>query len=162
LNRRFAVDEAQGQHWPVRGRIYSVGYEGLPVSTLIDHLSSARVSVLVDVRLNPVSRKPGYSRKSLSAELQQAGIIYVHETDLGNPPDNRDSFRRGDGEAGRHRMREMLNNGSRPALHRLIDYARAGRVAVLCVEREECRCHRQVITEMALELDPSLELWPIL
>jgi uncharacterized protein (DUF488 family) len=120
------------------------------------------VSVLVDVRLNPVSRKPGYSRKSLSAELEQAGISYVHEKELGNPPDNRNSFSRGDVEVGRHRMREMLSNGSGPALQRLIDYAHEARVAVLCVEREECRCHRQVITEMARELDPSLELWPIL
>ncbi|MHB8220587.1 MAG: DUF488 domain-containing protein [Acidimicrobiales bacterium] len=162
VSRKFAEDGAGGHHRLVRGRIYSVGYEGLPVNGLIGHLKSARVGVLVDVRLNPMSRKPGYSRKALSAELEQSGISYVHEKGLGNPPENRDSFRRGDVEAGRRRMREILSNGSGPALQRLIDHAQAGRVAVLCVEREECRCHRLVITEMAKELDPSLEVWPIL
>lgn len=162
MSRKFAEEITRGKHCPVRGRIYSVGYEGLPVSGLIDHLKSAHVSVLVDVRLNPVSRKAGYSRKALSTELEQAGIAYVHEKELGNPPDNRDSFRRGDGEAGRKRMREILSNGSGPALRRLVDQAQAVRVAVLCVEREECRCHRQVITDMAVELDPTLEVLPIL
>ena len=88
------------------GRIYSVGYEGFDVATLIDHLASHQVSLVVDVRLNPISRKPGFSRKTLSSELQASGIDYRHEADLGNPPDNRDSFRRGDPEVGRRRMRE--------------------------------------------------------
>jgi uncharacterized protein (DUF488 family) len=138
-----------------------VGYEGLEVAGLVDHLKSARVTMLIDVRLTPVSRKHGFSRKSLSAELESAGITYVHEKALGNPPDNRDSFRRGDGDDGRRRMREMLNNGSGPALQRLVERARDQRIAVLCVERDEGRCHRQVIVEMANEIDPNLEIWQI-
>ena len=58
------------------------------------------MSVLVDVRLNAVSRKSGFSKKRLTQALKDAGIEYVHEKDLGNPQDNRDSFRNGDGEAG--------------------------------------------------------------
>jgi hypothetical protein len=37
----------------VAGRIYSVGYEGLTVDGLVERLTGARVSVVVDVRLNP-------------------------------------------------------------------------------------------------------------
>jgi hypothetical protein len=91
-----AAGSARSQHRPVGGRIYSVGYEGLELAGLVDHLKSARVTTLVDVRLTPVSRKRGFSRKSLSAELEKAGITYIHEKTLGNPPDNRDSFRQGD------------------------------------------------------------------
>jgi uncharacterized protein (DUF488 family) len=145
----------------VEGRIYSVGYEGLEVAGLVDHLKSARVTMLIDVRLTPVSRKRGFSRRSLSAELENAGITYVHEKALGNPPENRDSFRRGDGDEGRRRMREILDNGSGPALQWLVELARGQRIAVLCVEREEGRCHRQVITDMASEIDPNLEIWQI-
>ena len=144
------------------GRVYSVGYEGLELEVLVDHLASAKVSLLVDVRLNPVSRRRGYSRKTLSAALAAAGIEYRHERALGNPQDNRDSFRSGDGEEGRHRMREILENGSGDALRRLIDDARGSRIAVLCVERDRLRCHRDVITEMVKEADPTIDVLQIL
>ena len=81
---------------------------------------------------------------------------------LGNPQDNRDSFRRGDGEEGRQRMREILDNGSGDALRRLVDDARGARIAALCVERDRLRCHRDVITEMVKEIDPTIDVLQIL
>jgi uncharacterized protein (DUF488 family) len=159
---RFAARSGSGQHPSVAPRIYSVGYEGLDLAALVDHLKAARVKKVVDVRLNPISRMKGLSRKSLSAALEGAGIAYVHEKELGNPPENRNSFRSGDGGEGRRFMRERLGNGSGPALHRLVEDAREQRIAVLCVEREQNRCHRQVITEMAQELDPTIEVLQIL
>lgn len=143
-------------------RIYSVGYEGLEVDGLIDRLVSARVTLVVDVRLNPISRRSGFSRKSLSRRLDAAGIEYRHDASLGNPPENRDSFRRGDGSEGRLRMREILSHGSNAALKRLIDDARGRRVAVLCFERGAQRCHRQVITDMAQEVDAEIEVLQVL
>jgi uncharacterized protein (DUF488 family) len=116
---------------------------------------------VIDVRLNPVSRRRGFSREPLSVALEEAGIAYVHEKDLGNPPDNRENFRRRDRNEGRRRMREMLDYGSGPALRRLVDQAHKERIAVLCVERQHVRCHRQVITEMAQEFDPAIEVLEI-
>ncbi|HEX3564004.1 MAG TPA: DUF488 domain-containing protein [Acidimicrobiales bacterium] len=145
----------------VPNRIYSVGYEGLELQGLVDHLTAAKVSLVVDVRLNPVSRKRGFSKKSLTTELDRMGIAYRHEPTLGNPQENRESFRRGDGEEGRHRMRAVLN-GSGAALQRLVEDARDKRVAVLCVERDRHRCHRQVITDVVQEMDPAIEVLQIL
>jgi uncharacterized protein (DUF488 family) len=150
------------EHRPVSGLIYSVGYEGLEVKALAERLSQAGVSVLVDVRLNAVSRRPGFSRKALEAAMSDAGIEYVHERELGNPQDNRDAFRRGEGAVGRKRMRAILSNGSGPALDRLVDLARERRVAVMCVERDRLRCHRDVITEMVQEIEPAIEVVQIL
>jgi uncharacterized protein (DUF488 family) len=146
----------------VPGRIYSVGYEGFELKGLVESLVSAGVSLVVDVRLTPLSRKRGFSGKSLSAKLHQVGIAYRHEVDLGNPSDNRDAFRHGDVEEGRRRMRALLANGAEPALRRLVEEARKGRVAVLCVERSRLRCHRQVITDMVQEIDPTIEVLQIL
>jgi uncharacterized protein (DUF488 family) len=162
VTREFAAQDSVSNHRQVSGRIYSVGYEGFELKSLIDHLVSSKVSLVVDVRLTPQSRKRGFSRKALSGELQEAGIDYRHEPELGNPRDNRDSFRRGDGEEGRRRMRQILDNGSGPALQRLIEDARGSHVAVLCVERERLRCHRHVITEMIQELDSTVEVVQIL
>lgn len=151
-----------GDDLRVTGRIYSVGYEGLTLDALVDQLAGARVTVLVDVRLNPISRKPGFSRRRLSEALEEAGIEYIHEKELGNPPDNRDSFRVGDGEAGRSRMRSILDNGAGEALDRVVELASTQRIAVLCVERDAHRCHRDVITEMAVERNPEIDVLQIL
>lgn len=149
-------------HHPVSGRIYSVGYEGFTVDALVERLAQSGVSLLVDVRLNATSRRPGFSRRALESALAGHGIVYVHERKLGNPPDNRDAFRRGDGKTGRVRMRALLENGSGGALERLVERAQGARIAVMCVERERNRCHRDVITEMAQERDPSIEVLQIL
>jgi uncharacterized protein (DUF488 family) len=144
------------------GVIYSVGYEGSTVDEMIDRLVAAEVTTLVDVRLNPSSRRPGWSRKALTASLDEAGITYVHEKLLGNPPENRDSFRKGDGTEGRKAMRARLAGESAPALDRFVELATGDRIAVLCVERERERCHRQVITDVVQEKDPTIEVLHIL
>lgn len=146
----------------VAGRIYSVGYEGFTLDALVERLATAGVTVLVDVRLNPVSRRPGFSRRKLEEALSAAGITYVHEKPLGNPPDNRDAFRSGDSEAGRARMRSILSNGAGEALDRVVALASEQRIAVLCVERDHTRCHRDVVVEMAVELNPAIEVLQIL
>ena len=68
----------------VVGRIYSVGYEGLTIHGLVERLQQSRIEVLVDVRVNPHSRRPGFSKKKLSESLAAAGIGYRHEPLLGN------------------------------------------------------------------------------
>ncbi|MGO9406894.1 MAG: DUF488 family protein [Acidimicrobiales bacterium] len=136
--------------------IYSVGYEGLTLEQFLQRLAEHDVTTLVDVRMTAASRRPGFSKQKPQKALTAAGISYVHERDLDNPRDNRENFRTGDRELGRARMRARLKDGSGEALRRLVDLSRTERVAVLCVERLAASCHRQVVTEMACEIEPSL------
>ena len=71
----------------------SVGYEGRTVEDLVQRLLAENVQVLVDVRLTPLSRKPGLSKTRLARALKAVGISYVHHRALGNPKDNRAGFR---------------------------------------------------------------------
>jgi uncharacterized protein (DUF488 family) len=136
-----------------------MGYEGWTPPALVENLLQNRVTTLVDVRFNAISRRPGFGRKSLAASVEAAGIRYVHEPRLGNPPDNRDAFGPGgDLEAGRARMRERLEGESREALVWLVDLARTERVGVLCRERAVSACHRYVVLEEARALDPDLDV----
>lgn len=144
------------------GRIYSVGYEGLTLSGLVERLVQSKVTVLFDVRLNAVSRRTGFSKKALATGLANAGIEYLHAPLLGNPPENRDSFRAGNGSAGRAAMRARLENGSRGAVEDLAARAVRERIAVLCVERNRRTCHRDVITDMVVELEPEIEVLHLL
>ena len=81
------------------GDLCTVGYERRTVDELITTLTRAAVEVLVDVRLTPLSRKPGLSKNRIATRLYAAGIDYLHLPQLGNPRDNRDGFRRGDDAA---------------------------------------------------------------
>jgi uncharacterized protein (DUF488 family) len=128
------------------GVIVSVGYEGTTIEAFVADLVAGRIELVVDVRLNAISRKPGFSRRALSGALQGAGIAYRHEPTLGNPPDNRDGFHRGEAAAVAM-MRTRVATVGAEAVARLAEDARHHRVAVLCVERDEERCHRRVVLD---------------
>lgn len=141
---------------PHRGTVISVGYEGRDLDRFLDTLHEHRVEVLVDVRLTSISRKPGFSKRALAEALPTRGIEYRHVHALGNPKANRTAFRPGSVATGRSRHFAHLNNGSRSAFEAVIELARAMRIALLCVERDERPCHRGCITDQAQEEHPAL------
>jgi len=141
----------------VSAGLVSVGYAGRTVDELIERLHDAGVTRLIDVRLNPASRQSGFSKKSLAAALEAAGITYVHERDLGNPKENRAAFARGDDDA-HERLRQRFDDVGADALQRLITAAADERVAVLCLERSPEHCHRQLVIDLAREQAPDLDL----
>jgi uncharacterized protein (DUF488 family) len=138
--------------------LYSVGYQGRELAQLVDALHGSGISTVVDVRLNPISRTPGFSKGPLSAALAGAGIGYVHERSLGNPPENRAAFGGGGGGAARRVVLDRLCTDGAAAMERLVDAAASTPVAVLCLERSRDQCHRAVILERACTLDPGLEV----
>lgn len=146
----------------IRGRVlYSVGYEGRTVEDLINTIISAGVRIVLDVRLNPVSRKPGLSKRKLAMHVQEAGMDYLHEPLLGNPPDNREGFRDGRPFEARTRFAQQLAGDSRGALLKLVEQTRTHSVALLCYESDESRCHRQVISEAAQQECSTLVVVPL-
>ena len=139
------------------GRIYSVGYEGLTVAGLIERLQQSRIEELVDVRASPHSRRPGFSKKRLSGSLAAAGITYRHEPLLGNAFRDVEDF-----AAAMDLMRGHLATGEpAEAVDRLVASADGRRIAVLCLENDQRRCHRQVVLEAALAKQPGLDILPL-
>ncbi|MFI7545217.1 DUF488 family protein [Actinoplanes sp. NPDC049599] len=112
-----------------------MGYEGQTAEKLIAKLRAMGVSRLVDVRLTPLSRKRG---------------LYEHRRELGNPKQNRPGFAGSDAarEDARTLFAELLRRPeSRTALDAVAEAGRRERVAVLCFEADESRCHRQVVIQ---------------
>jgi hypothetical protein len=91
--------------------------------------------------------------------LDEAGISYVHERELGNPPEDRDSLRTGDGVESRRRMREIVEDQAGPTEWQTSPAANASRC---CAWSGRHRCYRDVATEMVQELDPGIEVLHIL
>lgn len=143
---------------PQCARLLTIGYEGRTAEGLVEELKSARVGVLVDVRLTPLSRKPGLSKRRLAESLEQAGIAYVHLRALGNPKENRAAFRAGDPRS-RTRLRALLRSPeAAAALEQVVALISDSRVALLCFERDASECHRHVISDELERRVPALEV----
>ena len=95
--------------------VYTVGYQSLNQHDLARLVEIVGADRLIDVRSVPHSRKPGFSRKALSARF---GSRYVWK---------------GDVLGGRSRIHE-------PALEWLRE--QEGVSLLLCMERHPCDCHR--------------------
>lgn len=137
--------------------LVSIGYQERNIEEIVSLLVENGVEVLVDVRLNAISRKRGFSKTALSDALAQAGIAYRHERELGNPRDNREPFRQGRASA-RNRYLAHLSNGASHACDEVAALAATTRVALLCYERDHVSCHRSCIVDTAQARDPSLRV----
>lgn len=143
---------------PQSPNLVSLGYEGRTADELINQMVDAGVSVLVDVRLTPLSRKPGLSKNRLRDALADRGIEYVHLPQLGNPKDNREPFRAGQ-PASRDRFRSLLHtDDGRQALNHVAELLDGEVVALLCFERDHTTCHRDIVTEELVKDLPGLSL----
>ncbi|MDT3726493.1 DUF488 family protein [Streptomyces sp. DSM 41972] len=128
--------------------LWSAGYEGRDIDSFVASLLDSRIDVVADVRLTPISRKKGFSKTRLGQALAEAGIEYTHLRGLGNPKNNRAPFWDGRLDVGRARFRGVLRSEeAQTDLERLAEHARQSRVAVLCFEKDESRCHRQVVLD---------------
>jgi uncharacterized protein (DUF488 family) len=63
--------------------VYTAGYEGLLVDGFLDGLIRKGITRLIDVRNNPVSRRYGFHKTTLSRLCGSVGIEYVHFPELG-------------------------------------------------------------------------------
>ena len=136
--------------------ITGIGYEGLDLDALVSKLCLRGITKLVDVRLNAISRKKGFSKRALSAALAESGIEYVHMPALGNQRDNRAGYGQLESTAAheaRDRFRRALEGeAATAALNELAELARRGDVAVFCYEQNESHCHREQVIEQVTRL----------
>ncbi|WP_243062719.1 DUF488 family protein [Humibacter sp. RRB41] len=133
----------------MEANVIGIGYEGLDLDALVSRLRLRGVSTVVDVRLNPISRKRGLSKTALRERLAGDGIEYEHLPALGNPRDNRGGFSEVEGveaQEARQKFNELLRTpAAHQALDRVLELAETGTVALLCFERDESHCHRELV-----------------
>lgn len=131
-------------------RLTGVGYERCDLDEFIRRLHREDVTLLVDVRLNPISRKRGFSKTALAG----AGIAYERMRELGSPKWNRAGFGGGPAELGVARdvyAGQLVNADAGECLDRIAEAARRQAVAVMCFEADEHRCHRDLVLEAVRE-----------
>ena len=134
----------------VRSGVIGLGYEGLDLDGFVRDLVEIGLAALVDVRLNPISRKPGFSKRRLEQALAEYGIRYIHMPQLGNPKWNRAGFGAGGVELAQAMAaysEEINSPEAGEAIDDIVMLAQKGLTGVLCYEASEDRCHRQVVID---------------
>lgn len=119
---------------------FTIGYEGLGISRFLEHLKENRVRTLLDVRHNPFSMNPDFSRKRLETYLQELGIRYQHLKEYGIPTEIR--------KAGNAMQWYEQNVRSKIQASILEPFEKS--VCFMCMEKDINNCHRKVILETLL------------
>lgn len=130
----------------------TIGYEGSTLEDYLNRLLRGGVTLLCDVRRNPLSRKYGFSKGTLSKACAGVGIRYEHLPELGIASDQRRELHT---QADYEALFEEYERESLPkqsaALGRIRAWIDEGeRVALTCFEKHPHQCHRHCVAE-ALE-----------
>jgi uncharacterized protein (DUF488 family) len=135
---------------------FTIGYQGVSIDEVLAELAAADVSVLIDTRHTPMSRRPEFRARALEGALADAGIRYLSAAALGAPKDLRAiATVDWDGFADRYRERLRLVGEE---LEALLPVVATERVCLLCFESDPDACHRSLL---AHELQSLLDAAPI-
>lgn len=140
--------------------IFTIGYEQATIDEVVAALSKAGVARVLDVRAVAASRRPGFSKTALAANLNAAGIAYEHLRALGTPKEGREAARRGDIaslESVYAGQLELPEAQAQAAI--LLDRAAAEPVALLCYERDPAECHRTLLLDAVAADIPRVDLY---
>lgn len=131
--------------------LFTIGFEGRSLEEVLDALKRNRVDCLADIRQNPISRKPGFSKNRFAESCGAAGIEYIHIKELGTPRSIRDRLKeKWDYEFLRREYGKHLEQNGE-ALRELCELVREKRICLFCFERDHLRCHRSLVAEKLLE-----------
>lgn len=129
-------------------KLWTIGYENVGVPDFVAALKKAKIKLLIDVREVANSRRAGFSKKSLAANLDEAGIAYIHMKPLGTPKAGRDAARKGDVKTMHQIMKAKLAGAeSRAALAETAALAEKQRTALMCLEHDWRVCHRALVAK---------------
>lgn len=135
-----------------KAALHTIGYEGHSVESYLNELLKSGITILCDVRRNPISRKYGFSKNTLARTCENVGIRYEHLPELGIASEQRQGL---DTQADYDALFADYERTWLPKQGAAIEKIRAWvgekeRVALTCYERQPNQCHRHCVAE-ALE-----------
>lgn len=125
----------------------TIGYEGRTIESYLNALLVGGVTLLCDVRRNAISRKYGFSKKTLAHACTGVGIRYEHLPQLGVAGEHRRNLR---SQADYDRLFDRYKREVLPKREHEIatirNWINSGeRVALTCFEQLPHCCHRSCV-----------------
>jgi hypothetical protein len=158
LQQATAIALGHSKHPP---GLATIGYEGRSLEGFLNTLLNHGVTMLCDVRRNPLSRKFGFSKKILASGCSAVGIDYKHMPELGIASSQRSHLAdQADYDALFHHYRDQQLPSQVPSLTNIKQWINSGeRVALTCYEADVNQCHRGCVAQ-ALAADSCSSLIP--
>jgi len=130
--------------------IMTIGYEGRTLERYLNELVRSGVTLLCDVRKNPISRKYGFAKNTLANGCEGVGIRYEHVPELGIASDQRQSLATpADYDALFAEYERETLPKQMGSVKKIVGWVRAGeRVALTCYELLPAQCHRHCVAEV--------------
>lgn len=142
---KIEEEKAKTSPYPLQ----TIGYEGRSLEAYLNLLIQGGVNVLCDVRRNPISRKYGFSKSTLSNACAGVGIWYEHVPELGIASEQRQELNSQEDydslffEYERNHLPNQVE-----ALAKIQEWIENGaRVALTCYEHLPHQCHRHCVAE---------------
>ncbi len=122
----------------------TIGYEGDSIEAYLNRLIENDIRLLVDVRKNPISRKYGFSKRTLSSLLGKMGIEYIHIPELGIPSSDRQELvTQHDYDRLFNKYENTVLKDQQKSLEKLFNLLKVNRrIAITCYEKDPQQCHR--------------------
>ncbi len=130
--------------------MWTVGHSNRSLEDFLQILIGAEIELIVDVRRFPASRKhPHFGQDQLPESLKASRIDYLHLPELGGRrPVQKDSPNTAWRNASFQGYADhMASSEFQTGLKRLLEAARASRIAFMCSEAVWWRCHRSLIAD---------------
>jgi uncharacterized protein (DUF488 family) len=128
-------------------RIKTIGYEGVTLERFLACLEANDVEMIIDVRANPISRKPGFSKTALHTRLAESGISYRHFRELGIPSSIRRQYDNIDELLDYYDEFILPQPACQEAARVVAGLCREHNAALLCFEANWQKCHRSRLAQ---------------
>lgn len=128
-------------------KIYTIGFAKKNAEEFFTKLKKAKVTKLIDVRLNNVSQLAGFANaKHLPYFLSLHGIDYVHREELAPTKELLDGYKKKSISWSEYEKQYPQILDSRNVMDKL-DINEFDNAVLLCSEATEEQCHRRLLAE---------------
>jgi len=131
--------------------LFTVGYQGTRIDSFIAQIKKHEINCLIDVREIPLSRKPGFSKTSLSGHLANNNIRYIHLKELGSPKSLRENLKIDNDYATFFAGMEEHLLDKQDAIENAYFFITNNTCCLMCYERLADNCHRKVVANKIKE-----------
>ena len=140
--------------------LFTIGYEGRSIDEYLNLLIKNNIKILIDVRKNPISRKYGFSKKSLQKTTKNLEIEYLHTPELGITSLLRQNLNT---EEDYKKLflfytKKILSLKKTELKQIVLILNRKKRAALTCFEFNPSFCHRNCISSFLKKANPELNI----
>ena len=129
-------------------RLFTIGYQGKSIDAYLNTLIKNNISLLCDVRKNPLSMKYGFSKNQLKKYCASLAIDYVHIPELGIESNKRQNLNSREDYLSLFASYKTTLPDRQQGLNRVLQLLQKHkRIALTCFEKQHQECHRHCVSD---------------